>query len=75
MMPQGAVEEILAVSTYIMEGNAVQPLDEIHINNLQEAANAMTCKVRRYDRGLLQQAVMCDTQQRWKVIHLYIQIF
>ncbi|KAL0018340.1 hypothetical protein WJX77_006201 [Trebouxia sp. C0004] len=41
---KGAVEEVLAVSTYIMEGNAVQPLDEIHIKNVQEAANAMTCK-------------------------------
>ncbi len=75
MMPQGAVEEVLAVSTYVMEGNAVQPLDEVHIKNVQEAANVMTCKVRRYDRGLLQLAVMCDMQQYWKVIHFYIQIF
>lgn len=75
MMPQGAVEEVFAVSTYIMEENAVQPLDEVHIKNVQEAANAMTCKVRRYDRGLIQLAVMRNMQQCWKVIHVYIQLF
>lgn len=43
---QGAIEEVLAVSTYVMEEDTVQPLDEVQINKVQQAANAMASKVR-----------------------------
>ena len=43
---QGAIEEVLAVSTYVMEEDTGQPLDEVQINKVQQAANAMASKVR-----------------------------
>ncbi|KAL3134439.1 hypothetical protein ABBQ38_006496 [Trebouxia sp. C0009 RCD-2024] len=41
---KGAIEEVLAVSTYVMEEDTVQPLDEVQINKVQQAANAMASK-------------------------------
>ncbi len=44
-LTQDAYEEVLAVSTQVMEGQTVQPLHTVQLEKVQQAANALASKV------------------------------